>query len=111
MKEEDQTNIAQLEEQPDPKLQNQFVWKKNTFVSNNSCPNENPQKVNLCSKPEEGKPSFFASFICQNTKDVVRRNHPQHSSTTQKKVFKFTSTIYWKRCMDILIIEKGLHGD
>ena len=56
-----------------------------------------------------GKPSFFASFICQNTKDVVRRNHPQHSST--KKVFKFTSTIYWKKCLDILIIEKGLHGD
>ena len=85
MKEEGQT-VGRAEEQPDPKLQNQFVWKKNTFVSNNSCPNENPQKVNLCSKPE-GKPSFFASFICQNTKDVVRRNHPQHSSTTQKKSF------------------------
>ena len=58
-----------------------------------------------------GNPSFFASFICQNTKDVVRRNHPQHSSTTQKKVFKFPPTIYWKKCLDILIIEKGLHGD
>ena len=83
--------------------------KKNTFVSNNSCSNENPQKVNLCSKPE-GNPLSLRHLFFKIPKmlsgEIIHNIALQH-----KLVLKFTSTIYWKKCLDILMIEKGLHGD
>ena len=69
--------------------------KRSTFA-------QNPRRENPLSLRH-----LFVKIPKMLSGEIIHNIALQH----KKKVFKFTSTIYWKKCLDILIIEKGLHGD
>ena len=113
MKEEGQTYIAQLEEQKSsliPSCKINLCGRRTLLSATILVQMKTHKRSTFAQNPRRENPLSLRHLFVKIPKmlsgEIIHNIALQH-----KLVFKFTSTIYWKKCLDILIIEKGLHGD